>query len=378
MTGSDDAPIPAKARRSNPRWSHPPTDRRYGPNSQQLGTRRRHPNSAGLPVEVSRSDRRSDGVVEGTGPPAVPARAGGRGVSTYSRQRAIRIASGRWHPWADPAPARAHVRRLRDQGASYQAIAEAAGLGVMTVHAIVNRRGRVTARTATALLAISDTDVHRARLDAGGTRLRLRALQVMGHSSARIARAIGAREQAIQKITRSAARTVSQQLRDAVAEIYDTWWDKRAAARTRYERSAVSAARRRAIRGNWCPGAGLDEDELDIPGYQPVCGWRPARGTGVAEDITPPRRGEGDPPRLLEPRADGKPATGTGAGSRSGGRAVNSIWEQKIELARAKRLARAREFAARRGMSRQAGAPRSSTTRPRSTRPPIPPATSRG
>jgi phytoene dehydrogenase-like protein len=34
---------------------------------------------------------------------------------------------------------------------------------------------------------------------------------------------------------------------------------------------------------------------------------------------------------------------------------VNSIWEQKVEVARAKRLARAREFAAQRGLSRQAG-----------------------
>jgi plasmid maintenance system antidote protein VapI len=207
--------------------------------------------------------------------------------STYSWQRAIRIATGRWHPWADPAPVRAHVLRLRDQGASYQAIAEAAGLGVMTVHAIVNRRGRVTAGTAAAILAISEADLHRARLDAGGTRLRLRALQVMGHSLARVARAVGVREQAVQKITRGDARTVSPQLRDAVARIYDAWWDKRAPERTRHERAAASAARRRAIRGNWCPGAGLDEDQLDTPGYQPACGWRPARGTGVAQDVTP-------------------------------------------------------------------------------------------
>ena len=34
---------------------------------------------------------------------------------------------------------------------------------------------------------------------------------------------------------------------------------------------------------------------------------------------------------------------------------MNSTWEQKVEVARAKRMARAREFAARRGMSRQAG-----------------------
>jgi hypothetical protein len=292
--------------------------------------------------------------VDDTRAPTSTGSAGGRGVSTDRRRRAIRIATGRWHPWADPAPVRAHVLRLRDQGASYQAIADAAGLGVMTAHNVANRRGRVTAATAAAILAVTDTDLHHARLDAGGTRLRLRALQVMGHSSARVARAIGVREQAIQKITRGDIHTVSAQLHRAVARIYDAWWDKSAPERTRHERSAASGARRRAIRGNWCPGAGLDEDELDIPGYQPACGWRPARGTGVAEDIAPPTGADQAAP-LLETGAGGQPAMGRRTGSRSGGEGMNTRWEQNIGPARAKRRARARQFATQPGMPRQAG-----------------------
>jgi hypothetical protein len=31
-----------------------------------------------------------------------------------------------------------------------------------------------------------------------------------------------------------------------------------------------------AIAGNWCAGAALDDDLLDIPGYQPSWGWKPA------------------------------------------------------------------------------------------------------
>jgi plasmid maintenance system antidote protein VapI len=192
-------------------------------------------------------------------------------------------ATGQVRPRADPAPVRAHLAQLREDGGTYEAIATAAGLSAMTVHALLNRDGRITPGVAAAVLAVSSTDLRRARVDAGGARLRLRALQVMGHGSARVARAIGASEQAIQKLARGDTPTVTPQLRDAIARVYDAWWDKRAPERTRHERAAAAAARRRASRGNWCAGAGLDDDQLDIPGYHPACGWRPARGTGVAD-----------------------------------------------------------------------------------------------
>jgi hypothetical protein len=132
--------------------------------------------------------------------------------------------------------------------------------------------------------------VPRDRLDAGGARLRLRALHVMGHGSARIARALGVREDTIQRLVRGDARTVSPQLRDAVADLYDAWWDKRAPERSRAERAAAARARRRAAAGNWCAAAALNDDQLDIPGYRPRAGYRPATGTGIAPDIRLPVR----------------------------------------------------------------------------------------
>ena len=128
------------------------------------------------------------------------------------------------------------------------------------------------------------------RLDAGGTRLRLRALHVMGHGSARISRALGVREDTIQRLARGDARTISPPLRDAIADLYDAWWDKRAPERTRAERAAAARARRRAIAGNWCAGAALNDDQLDVPGYRPRTGYRPATGTGIAPDIRLPVR----------------------------------------------------------------------------------------
>jgi transcriptional regulator with XRE-family HTH domain len=183
-----------------------------------------------------------------------------------------------------PAAARVRVRRWRQDGSTYQAIAAAAGLDRATVRDLATGR-QPKHGTAAAVLAVPGGAIARARLDAGGTRLRLRALHVMGHGSARIARALGVREMTIRQIVRGDARTVSPRLRDKVADLYDAWWDKRAPARTRADRGAATAARKRAIAGNWCAPAALDDDLLDTPGYRPRHGWKPATGTGVAPDV---------------------------------------------------------------------------------------------
>jgi transcriptional regulator with XRE-family HTH domain len=193
-------------------------------------------------------------------------------------------------PYPATGPARAHVRRLRRHGRTYRAIAAAAGLDRATVSDLARGRRRPHRGTTTAVLSVAGQAVPRGRVDAGGTRLRLRALHVMGHGSARIARALGVREQAIRQIVRGDARTVSPQLRDKVTGLYDAWWDKRAPARTRFDRAAATAARGRAIAGNWCAPAALDDDQLDIPGYRPRHGWKPATGTGVAPEIRPRAR----------------------------------------------------------------------------------------
>jgi transcriptional regulator with XRE-family HTH domain len=179
------------------------------------------------------------------------------------------------------------LRRLRDEGGSYRSIAAASGLAPSTVHGLATGRRQPTPHTTRALAKVSDKTLPRARVDAGGARLRLRALHVMGHGSARIARALGVREVTIRRIVRGDAPTISTKLRDAITGLYEAWWDKRAPERTGAERAAAAAARRRAAAGNWCAGAGLDDDELDTPGYRPASGWKHATGTGVAPDIRP-------------------------------------------------------------------------------------------
>jgi DNA-binding transcriptional regulator YdaS (Cro superfamily) len=208
---------------------------------------------------------------------------------------------------ADPGPGdvKDQLRRLRAEGGTYRSIAAAAGLAPATVHDLAAGRRTPTPTTSRALQKATSGTLARARVDAGGTRLRLRALHVMGHGSGRIARALGVREMTIRQIVRGDAPTVSRSLRDDVTGLYDTWWDKRAPEHTRAERAAATAARRRAIAGNWCAGAGLDDDELDTPGYKPKSNWKPAVGTDIAPDVHPPAR----PPKHKPRRSKDTPAT---------------------------------------------------------------------
>lgn len=195
-----------------------------------------------------------------------------------------------WLPDTSPALAREHVKQLVQSGGTCSGIADVAGLARTTVRDFISGRRSATPYTTTALLAVSSDALQPTRVDAGGTRLRLRALFAMGHSSACIARAVDVHPATIRAFVRGEATTISPDLRDAIAAVYDAWWDKRAPERTPTERAIATAARRRAITGDWCTGAALDDDLLDTPGYKPCAGWRPAIGTGPAPDIHPPAR----------------------------------------------------------------------------------------
>jgi hypothetical protein len=183
------------------------------------------------------------------------------------------------------APVREHVRKLRAAGGTYASIGQAAGTGAMTVHRIANAdRPTVQAEIARRLLAVTEAGIRRTHPAPGGTMWRLRALVAMGHTCTRMAAATGIPPATLRRIVRGEALTISPELRQAVTALFNAWWDKTPPQRTRQEKLAADGALKRAALGNWPPPAGLDEDQLDQPGYQPQCGWRHARGTGVADD----------------------------------------------------------------------------------------------
>jgi len=185
-------------------------------------------------------------------------------------------------------PVREHVRKLRVAGGTYAAIAQASGTGAMTVHRIANAgRPTVQAEIARRLLAVTEADIRGTHPAPGGTMWRLRALVAMGHSCSRMAAATGIPPATLRRIVRGDAVTISPQLRQAVIALFDDWWDKTPPRRTSQETLAAQSALKRAARNGWpCP-AGLDEDQLDQPGYQPHCGWLPATGTGTAGQPIP-------------------------------------------------------------------------------------------
>jgi plasmid maintenance system antidote protein VapI len=235
----------------------------------------------------------------------------------YRAARARAIAYGTWQPFtADPALVREHVRQLRARGGSYQAIAAAAGVSTMAVHALLNGQGRVRAETADALMKVRADGLDLARTPTAGTTLRVRALVAMGHSCERQAQALGCHREVVQKLARGELSTVPAGLQADAARLYDAWWDKRPPERTRGERRAAEACRGRAERSGWCTGAALDEDRVEEPGYAPRAGWRRAEGTGLAPEdplgrhasagpggevlLVPGRAGRREPERELE------------------------------------------------------------------------------
>jgi hypothetical protein len=180
---------------------------------------------------------------------------------------------------------REHVLKLRAVGGSYESIGRAAGTGAMTVHGITNgRRPNVQAHVASRLLAVTEADIRGMCPVSGGIMWRLRALLAMGHTCSRMAAATGIPPATVRRIVRGQAITISPEVRRAVTDLFDAWWDKTPPQRTCQEKLAAGNARKRAARNDWPPPAGLDEDELDQPGYQPQSGWRYARGTGIADD----------------------------------------------------------------------------------------------
>jgi len=191
----------------------------------------------------------------------------------YNKRRELLIATGRWQPFVDAEPVRAHVRRLGEYGIGWKSLAQAAGVprGVMWRLLYGDRdRGpskRVRAATAEAILAVQPTlDIlpDGARVDGAGTRRRLQALIALGYSQARLASLLGFSKRGIGDLLSSDSRVEAGTAR-AVRTLYSRLWDQPPPEQTPPQHRAASRARAYARRQGWPPPTGWDDDLIDLP-----------------------------------------------------------------------------------------------------------------
>ncbi len=213
----------------------------------------------------------------------------------YSRRRARQIAYGRWEPWADAAPVRDHVRVLREGGASYRAIAGAAGVSTMMVHRLMNGcpaqrqplPRRIGSAHARRLLAVAPGSAGLGRREACGSRRRLRALIAIGHSPAHLARQADITPARTRRLLTGQTRSVSPELHATVSALYERMWNQLPAEHSSRGAALAKAARRRAETAGWLPPMALDDDRIDDPAYRPRTAWRKAVGLPSRTRWTP-------------------------------------------------------------------------------------------
>lgn len=208
----------------------------------------------------------------------------------YARWRARQIAYGRWAPWEQASTVRAHVQSLRQAGASYHAIARAAGVSPSTVHRLhgchradgAAHLGRVRSVQARRLLEVTPEAVLGAapRRPAAGTRRRLQALVAIGYPPAALARLAGVPPRVVSRIIRGGTATVCTSLHVTVRGLYDRIWDVPPAEQTAAERRSAAAARGMAAAHGWPAPMGLDDDRMDDPAYRPRAHWRRVAAPG--------------------------------------------------------------------------------------------------
>jgi hypothetical protein len=210
----------------------------------------------------------------------------------YAQWRARQIAYGRWAPWVQASAVRAHLQVLRQAGASYRAIARAAGVSPATVHRLQHSQracetdlpDRVRAAQARRLLAVTPDAVLGAapRRTAAGTRRRLQALIAIGYPPATLAALAGVAPRMVWRIVRADTTTVSGDLHETVRGLYDRIWDVPPAGQTAARQRSAAAARSMAAAHGWPAPMGLDDDRIDNPSYQPRAHWRPVTGPVLA------------------------------------------------------------------------------------------------
>lgn len=178
---------------------------------------------------------------------------------------------GRWEPYLDVGPCRAHIDDLRAAGIGVDQIAKLAGLSSSHVRGLIYPSStgkppyqRVRRETAERILAVPVEDSSRAansHVDATGTRRRLQALIAVGWAQAWLAREL---HRSPANFRRSmTADTVTARTAQLVNEMYERLWDAPPPRQTIAQRNASDAARAHATQHRWLPPLAWDDIDED-------------------------------------------------------------------------------------------------------------------
>jgi hypothetical protein len=178
---------------------------------------------------------------------------------------------GRWAPFVDAAPVRAHIQTLREAGIGVERIARLAGISSSHVRELVphTRTGRrpikrVRPETARRLLAIGVTHTNRAsrsHVDSTGTRRRLQALIAIGWTDRALATELC---RSTTSLTRSmTSETVTARTARQVSHLYERLWDKQPHHGTDDELATINATRALAASHGWSPPMAWDDIDTD-------------------------------------------------------------------------------------------------------------------
>lgn len=197
--------------------------------------------------------------------------------AAYERYRTRQKAYGRWEPYVDAEPARAHVRALQAAGMGWRRIAAVAGLSTNVVSKLLygcSPRGmapskRIRPDTAAKLLAVTVDLADHQTVDATGTRRRIHALVACGWSFAKLANKLGMTNTNLIALVDRPQVIVAKHR--AVAELYEQLWNEEPPNSTHRDKISVNRARNMARREGWSLPMDWDEDTIDDPTATPHC-----------------------------------------------------------------------------------------------------------
>jgi transcriptional regulator with XRE-family HTH domain len=112
-----------------------------------------------------------------------------------------------------------------------------------------------------------------------GVRRRLQALTARSWSPQAIADETGIPEPLISSLLCGSPRNLTPGQRLAIANAYDTIWDRNPPAGTRDQREACELARSRAASQGWAPPQAWDDAEIDQSHGRPSPDWKPSKRT---------------------------------------------------------------------------------------------------